>query len=100
MNKPTDTIELYAWLKTEISKLEDELDAIKDDVMKAVQSKDGELETDAFTLKTVKRPKYKFSAAYDAKNDELKNLKKEEIEKGIAVIDGYSEFVKINFAKS
>ena len=76
------------------------MDTIKDDVLKIVQGKDGQLEGEGYTIKSMKRPKYKYSDAYAAKNDELKKLKAEEIEKGIATIDGYSEFVQINFKKA
>ena len=55
------------------------------------------MENDAFVLSSQKRPRYKYSADYEKKNDELKALKKQEIEDGIATIDGYSEFVTVKF---
>lgn len=98
-DKPTDPVELYAWLKQQISTLEAELDGIKDDVFKAVDGDGGELAKDDYVLKTSKRPKYKFSSDYDAKNTELKELRKSEIDSGTATIDSYSEFVTIRFKK-
>lgn len=90
-----DAFQRYVQLKQEISKLEDELDLIKEKVFQAVDDAGGKVEDDAFVLKTQKRPKYKFSDEYEAKNKELKALKKDEIESGAATIDGYSEFVTV-----
>ena len=98
-DKPTEPIELYAWLKQHISELEKELDNVKDEVFELVDKDGGEMERDDFTLKCTKRPKYKFSEAYDQKNEELKALKKSEIENGVAVIDGYSQFVTLRAKK-
>ena len=92
-DKPSDPIELYAWLKQQISALEDELDGVKDQVFELVEEDGGETERDDFVMKCTKRPKYKYSETYDQKNDELKALKKSEIENGVAVIDGYSQYV-------
>lgn len=88
-------LERYVAIKEEIGKLEDELDLLKDKVFQAVDEAGGKIDDDRFVLKTQKRPKYKFSAEYDAKNKELKALKKDEIESGAASIDGYSEFVTV-----
>lgn len=99
MTRPTDPIELYAWLKQEVSKLEDEMDAIKEDVFKAVDSQGEEVDKGNFIIRSYKRPKYKFSEDYDRKNSELKALRAAEIDNGTAVVDGYSEYVKINFRK-
>ena len=98
-DKPTEPLELYAWLKQQISLLEKELDGIKDDVFEIVEKEGGETEKDNFVMKCTKRPKYKFSETYDQKNDELKTLKKEEIENGTATIDGYSQFVTFRVKK-
>lgn len=98
-DRPSDPLERYAWLKQQISLLEAELDEIKDDVLKTVEGSGGEFANDQFVLKTSKRPKYKFSDDYEAKNNELKELRKVEIDSGTAVIDGYSEFVTIRFKK-
>ena len=89
------TLQRYVELKQEISKLEDELDIIKEKVFATVDEAGGKFEDDGFVLKTQKRPRYKFSDEYEAKNKELKALKKDEIESGAAVIDGYSEFVTV-----
>jgi len=99
MTRPTDPIELYAWLKQEISKLEDDMDKIKEEVFKTVESQGDEIDKGNYVIKCQKRPKYKFSDQYDKMNDELKSLRAEEIKSGTAVIDGYSEFVRINFKK-
>lgn len=91
-------IEKYVSLKKEVSRLQDEMDALKEEVFKTVdETEAGKIENDAFVVSSQKRPKYKYSAAYDAKNDELKALKKEEIENGTATIDGYSEYVTVKF---
>ena len=91
-------IEKYVSLKREIGRLQDEMDALKDEVFKAVDGDGGgKVENDAFVVSSQKRPKYKFSNAYDTKNDELKALKKEEIANGTATIDGYSEYVTVKF---
>lgn len=100
MTRPTDPIELYAWLKQEVSKLEDEMDQIKDAVLKEVVAQGDEIDKGNFVIRSYKRAKYKFSDAYDTKNAELKKLRAEEIENGTAVVDGHSEYVKINFKKS
>ena len=99
MTRPTEAIELYAWLKQEISKLEDEMDQIKESVFKTVEEAGEELDKGDYVLKCQKRPKYKFSEQYEQKNGELKTLRAEEIKNGTAVVDGYSEFVRINFKK-
>ena len=90
-------IEKYVSLKREIARLNDEMDELKDEVFKEVDTAGGKFENDAFVISSQKRPKYKYSAAYDAKNDELKAMKKAEVEDGTATIDGYSEFVTVKF---
>ena len=99
-DKPTEPIALYAWLKKQISDLEKELDGVKDTVFELVDKDGGELEQDDFVFKCTKRPKYKFSESYDQKNEELKALKKSEIDNGVAVIDGYSQFVTFRAKKA
>ncbi len=99
-NKPTEPVELYAWLKQQISELESELDAVKDEVFAIVDQDGGELERDNGVFKCSKRPKYKFSEVYDQKNEELKSLKKSEIENGVATIDGYSQYVTFRVKKA
>ena len=88
-------LERYVAIKEEIGKLEDELDLLKEKVYQAVDEAGGKIDDDRFTLKTQKRPKYKFSSEYEAKNKELKALKKDEIESGAATVDGYSEYVTV-----
>ena len=89
--------ERYVELKREISKLENELDELKESIFKAVDTAGGEVVADNYVLKTQKRLKYKYSDDYEAKNKELKELKKAEVKNGIAVIEGYSEFVTLKF---
>lgn len=89
-------LERYVEIKQQIDKLEDELDLMKEEVFKFVDAeKDNKFENDKYTFKATKRPKYKYSEEYDAKNKELKALKKSEIEDKIATIDGYSEYVTL-----
>lgn len=88
-----DMFQRYVTLKQEISKLEDELDLIKEKVFQGVDEAGGKFDGDSYVLKTQKRPKYKFSDEYEAKNKELKALKKDEIDSGAATIEGYSEYV-------
>lgn len=92
-----ETLERYIELKREISKLEKELDELKDSIFKVVDGAGGEVTAEKYVLKTQKRPKYKYSDEYESKNKELKALKKAEVENGTAVIDGYSEFVTLKF---
>ena len=99
-DKPTDPVELYGWLKQQIGELEKELDQVKDEVFEIVDKDGGEFENDKFKVKCTKRPKYKFSETYDQKNEELKSLKKSEIDNGVASIDGYSQFVTYRFKKA
>ena len=73
------------------------VDSIKEAIFKQVDGAGGEVAEDTFVLKIQRRPKYKFSDAYETKNQELKDLKKAEIENGTATIDGHSEFVTIKF---
>lgn len=94
-----EALERYVELKKQISGLEKELDELKDEVFSAVDKDGGEFVQDAYTVRSYKTPKYKYSADYDTKNNELKELRKAEVENGTAVIDGYSEFVKITFKK-
>lgn len=89
------SLKRYVEIKKEIDKLEEELDLLKDKVFAAVDEAGGEIKDDAFVMKTQKRPKYKFSDEYEAKNKELKALKKDEIESGVATIDSYSQFVTL-----
>ena len=97
--KPTDPVQLYAWLKQQIATLEQELEAIKDEVFNVIDAGGGELAAETYTIKTSKRPKYKFSEAYEQKNSELKAMRKDEIDSGVATVDSYSEFVTIRFKK-
>ena len=97
--RPTEPIELYAWLKQQISSLETELDELKETVFEQVDATGGTVEKDGYVLRSQKRPKYKFSNTYEKKNDELKELKKSEIDTGVAKIDGYSTFVTVKFQK-
>ena len=94
-----ETLRRYAELKQQISKLEEELDLIKQKVFSSVDEMGGKFESDAFVLKTQKRPKYKFSDEYEAKSKELKALKKDEIDSGVATVEGYSEFVTIKITE-
>ena len=98
--RPKDPIELYAWLKQQISELDQELDELKDEIFKTVDKSGGVVEKDNFVVRSQKRPKYKFSSDYEKKNDALKELKKTEIENGTATIDGYSTFVTVKFKKT
>ena len=61
MTRPTDPIELYAWLKQEISKLEEEMDHIKEVVYQTVEQAGDEIDKGDYVLRCQKRPKYKFS---------------------------------------
>ena len=86
----------YIELKQQIDKLEDELDGLKDNIFKIVDAaEDNKIESDTYTLKSTRRVKYKYSQEYDAKNKELKALKKSEIENKIATEDGFSEYVTL-----
>lgn len=91
------TLERYVELKRQIAELEKELDTIKETIFQTVDGAGGQVAEERYVLKTQRRPKYKFSDTYEAKNQELKDLKKAEIDNGIATIDGYSEFVTIKF---
>ena len=93
MSDKNPSLERYIELKKQISALENELAELKDDVFAYVETRGGSLEDERFTAKTQKRPKYKFSSDYESKNDELKALRKKEIDDGTAVIESYSEFV-------
>lgn len=96
MSEPIQTkIERFAEIKQQIKKLEAELDSIEADVLAQVLETGGEHKTDAYTIKTRKRPKYKYSDACDTLSDELKALKKKEVKDGVATITGYSEFLAI-----
>ena len=90
-------LERYVELKREISKLEKEMDELKESIFKTVDGAGGEVASDTYVLKSQKRPKYKYSDEYESKNKELKALKKTEVENGTAVIDSYSEFVTLKF---
>jgi hypothetical protein len=74
--RPTDPLELYAWLKQQIATLDAELDSLKESVFSSVDATGGIFE-----------------------KDKLKALKKTEIDDGIATIESYSEFVTIKFKK-
>ena len=89
----------YIALKQQISELEKELGELKEAVFADVDGQGGEVDEEKFVIRAYKNPKYKFSEAYDQKNTELKDLKKQEIESGVATVDGYSEYVRINFKK-
>jgi len=93
-------LERYVELKREISKLETELDTLKESIFQAVDTAGGEVAAEGYVLKTQKRPKYKYSDEYEAKNKDLKELKKEEVKNGTAVIEGYSEFVTLKFKEN
>lgn len=89
-------IDRYIEIKQQIDKLEDELDGLKDNIFKIVDAADdNKIESDTYTLKSTRRVKYKYSQEYDAKNKELKALKKSEIENKIATEDGFSEYVTL-----
>jgi len=93
-------LERYIELKEQIDKLEDELDTIKEDVFKIVDAAaDSKIESGDYVFKSTKRPKYKYSDEYEAKNKELKALKKSEVEDKIATIEGYSEYVTMKAKK-
>lgn len=96
----TKSLERYIEIKRQISELEKELDDIKEQVFADVDGQGGEIDDELFVIRSYKSPRYKFSEVYDSKNTELKQLRKQEIDDGIAVIDGYSEFVKLNFKKA
>ena len=75
------------------------MDHIKEVVYQTVEQAGDEIDKGDYVLRCQKRPKYKFSEQFEQKNGELKVMRAEEIKNGTAVIDGYSEFVRINFKK-
>ena len=89
----------YVEIKQQISELEKELEDLKDAVFNEVHAEEGIIDRDEFVIRSYQSPRYKFSDDYDRKNSELKDLRKEEIENGTAVVEGYSEFVKLIFKK-
>ncbi len=91
------SVQRYIEIKQRIGELERELDELKDEVFQAVDKKGGEVAEENFVVRCYKQPKYKFSESYDKRNSELKELRKSEIENGIAQIEGYSEFVRVRF---
>ena len=99
LNMASESLARYIELKQEISALEKELDTLKEKVFADVDGQGGEIDDEKFVIRSYKSPRYKFSETYDKKNAEVKELRKKEIDDGIAVIDGYSEFVKLNFKK-
>ncbi len=96
---PSESIERYIELKQQISALEKELDALKEKVFADVDGKGGEIDEEKFVIRSYKSPRYKFSDAYEKKNTEVKELRKKEIEDGIATVESHSEFVKLTFKK-
>ena len=74
-------VERYVELKREISKLEKELDDLKDSIFQTVDTAGGEVTEEGYVLKTQKRPKYKYSDEYETKNKELKDLKERRSQK-------------------
>lgn len=88
-------LERYLDLKKKIAELEKEMDEIKEEVLGFVNDQGGNMEDERFTAKVQKRPKYKFSDDYEKKNDELKELRKKEIDDGVATIESYSEFLTL-----
>ena len=95
-----NSLERYIELKQQISELEKELDELKEKVFVDVDAQGGEIDADNYVIRSYKSPRYKFSDTYDSRNTELKELRKKEIDVGIAVVDGYSEFVKLIFKKA
>jgi hypothetical protein len=71
------------------------MDALQDSVFSLVEKAGGKLEDDRFTASHQKRPKYNFSDEYESQNTELKNLRKKEIDEGIATVESFSEFVTL-----
>jgi len=96
----SESLEKYIELKKQIGALEKELDALKDDVFQSVASDGGEVAGEGYPVRSYKTPKYSFSEDYEAKNAELKELRKSEIDSGAATVSGYSEYVKITFKKA
>ena len=92
-----DSLQRYIEVKRQIGDLERELEELKGDVFSVVDAKGGEVADDSFVIRSYKKPKYKFSDNFETKNDELKQLRKSEIDDGVATIDGYSEFVTVRF---
>ena len=89
-------LDRYIGLKLEIEKLEEEMDGLKEKVIKFVSdSKDGKIETDNYMVRSSSRVSYEFSSEYEAKNKELKALRKSEIEEGVAVEKGKSNYVAV-----
>ena len=89
----------YIEIKQQIAALEAELEELRDSVFADVQDKGGQIEDEAWVIRSYKQPRYKFSETYESKNSELKELRKQEIDSGTAVVESYSEYVKLNFRK-
>jgi len=90
------SLDRYIEIKQQISELEKELDELKDQVFSDVEAKGGLIDNDRFVIRSYKNPRYKFSADYEIRASDLKELRKKEIEEGTAVVEGFSEFVKLN----
>lgn len=95
----SESIARYIELKQQISALEKELDDLKETVFADVDGKGGEIDDEKYVIRSYKSPRYKFSDTYDKKNAEVKELRKKEIEDGVATIESHSEFVKLTFKK-
>lgn len=96
---PNEKLSRYVEIKRQIAELERELDELKDAVFADVDGQGGEVADEGFVIRSYKTPRYRFSESFEQKNNELKELRKQEIDNGIATVEGWSEFVKLTFRK-
>lgn len=101
MDKNRETLKQYADLKSQVSKLEDQMEALKPEVMDIIESvnpDDKTVETDFGSFTVVQKRKYEYSDEIVALEKDVKERKKAEEATGDAVytIAPYLKFTSSN----
>ncbi|MCK5682909.1 hypothetical protein KAJ27_02270 [bacterium] len=84
-------------IKKQIKNLEIELDEIKKDVIDFVQTKDGKIEDDFFSITLNKKVSYTFSDEFIGLQNQVKERRKFEIKNEIAELKSCTIFPMVKF---
>lgn len=99
-----DALVRYIQIKEQLNRLEAELEAVKAEAIRFVKAQDTVIEDDAVKVRFTSRPKWRFSPAVTSMEESLKRAKEalkveqeREIAAGLAVEDGRTEFLTVQF---
>ncbi len=97
LEKNSIKLSRFIEIKKQIKVLEIELGEIKNDVIDFVQTKDGKIEDDSFSITLNKKVTYSFSDEFIGLQNQVKERRKFEIKNNIAEVKSSTVFPMVKF---